>query len=344
METYVQALSYQLAKLARSPRENCGGFTAGAAEALISTSSYKTSRKGNHAIRYGVVKLLKDLEIAKSGFQAYRNVARQDTRYWMNKKNLPVIIRWLEKLPHLENVVITSGPLHQSPFCRSWPLMHLFPKKVRVSDWEKIYSHGHCLFIWALSKIGRSIKSLVAEDLGIYLQCFHKDILPTKEIALDEDFFNVYPSLKTLSLVIHQVDRPPDEDETNALRDFLSQRRNLEDLNLDFKDRDGKYSNIQYIVSFTSVFDQCTWPRMRHLALSGVAIRKRPLLEFLSNHSLQSFTMGLIKLVGESWIPLLAAIQRSAPKIQDIIIRGPYIIWWKCMTPGLICTPGGEKI
>ena len=331
IENYSRALVQQLEALARSPREDCERFTVRVVEAL-KAAGFNDPPKFGHLPREYVWEEVD--KVAQEGFGAYMILASQEWMLARAPKRQGKMIRELQNLPHLNDVIITSGPLQQSPFGRSWPLDYLRPSmtsfrsKLNRLHKDTTYDDDLELLIGALSKSGRKIRSLKTDlqtDHGISLDLFdpgHRANCGYNSVA---ERLHVYSRLRVLSLVIQADYQSRLKHEADGLRSVLLEMPNLVDLNLNFHGFDHIHNRYVVRVPFKYIFYDwsCTNLRnLRHLTLSGLVIEESGLLDFLRNHSLETFTLGRLKLVEDHWVPLLAAIQSIVPKIQHIVIDG----------------------
>ena len=269
--------------------------------------------------------------------KAYPKSAYQNIEYkaLMRAQHLATIIQGLKSLPYLEEVVAASSPLHQSPVSRSWPRAHLSSKAIvgssfleneGVFETKSIYDNSHYLLIRALSQSGRKINRFITDvqDVhGVPLRLFDTDSMTERRCNFLEEMCDVYSGLKSLTLVISlgaaSSNLKYGED---GLQWFLEQMPKLVDLSLTFRGNSLVRCQFPFIPS-KFMLSGHTWYQLQHLTLSGAMVEENPFLKFLQRHSLRSFTMGRLKLIGDSWVPTLAAIQNSVPKIEHIVIRGP---------------------
>ena len=329
MEIYCSKLVQQLAALCNSPRGNCGGFTVEVAKTLAFTGSINE----NHSFFRS--RALENQKFAQDGFRAYQELASQELEAQTNERYLATILQGLKKLPRLKEVVIASGSLHQSPFGRSWPLNYLAPNIsgcINQEDSERVFSlktgydDSHKLLFQALSRSGKNIKRLITGSYNIPRESFNADLKPDLSINDKEDKLNVNSDLEALTLAIDDTSNKFDVPwRIGRLRSFLAEFPGIVELNLDFSHWNGINEGG---VPIKTICKSCTCNQLRHLALSGCMMKGGgQLLEFLRRHTLQSFHMGRMGLVvPDSWVPTLAAIQISMPKIPHLIIHGPFVM------------------
>ena len=267
------------------------------------------------------------------GRSAYKKLAWEEKSMRQQGKLEKKITSGLRNLSSLEEVIISGTLHHKSPFCRSWPLIYLFPgpddptppKFVPGHRYETSKKHLHCHqpLVRALASSGRKIQKLTMDNVRNYL--------------LSTDFFDVnheidpnittiwcmldaYSSLKTLSLELKCTRKGEDFEKVEWVR---LQMPHLTTLSLS-----GDVStNYHHAVLFPlQLFRAWSCPNLRHLLIKDVTATKDQLVGAVREHPLlESFTLGRLNVFEGSWESTLDSWRILSPKPRYAISRIPEV-------------------